>query len=192
MVRPLSQCRQTIWGIQFWYVRFRSVHPHEFSRRSGRACLYARARSRAFHAHSTLSRGSALPVCGIYYFCCRSGQHVQRTVAHPIASRRATTPKEHAAILVREIDSIRSTIIRQTMFAEFERTSHASAEAGEPLTLERIRGLYRELLNAYFDRGLRSTHHSNWNASGFHTFTMLSMSTNMPPASQPPSRWRNK
>ncbi len=63
---------------------------------------------------------------------------------------RATTPKERAAILVREIDSIRSTIIRQTMFAEFERTSHASAEAGEPLTLERIRGLYRELLNAYF------------------------------------------
>jgi oligoendopeptidase F len=36
------------------------------------------------------------------------------------------------------------------MFAEFERLSHASAEAGEPLTLERIRGLYRGLLDAYF------------------------------------------
>jgi len=51
---------------------------------------------------------------------------------------------------VREIDSIRNTIVRQTMFAEFERKSHASAEAGEPLTLERIRGIYRELLDAYF------------------------------------------
>ena len=63
---------------------------------------------------------------------------------------RATSPKERAAIITREIDSIRATIVRQTMFAEFERKSHASAEAGEPLTLERIRGLYRELLDAYF------------------------------------------
>lgn len=63
---------------------------------------------------------------------------------------RATSPKERAAIISREIDSIRATIIRQTMFAEFERKTHASAEAGEPLTLERLRGIYRELLDAYF------------------------------------------
>jgi len=63
---------------------------------------------------------------------------------------RAGTKQERAAILAREIDSIRATIVRQTMFAEFERKSHASAEAGEPLTLERIRGIYRELLDAYF------------------------------------------
>ena len=63
---------------------------------------------------------------------------------------QATTRQERAAILAREIDSIRATIVRQTMFAEFERHSHASAEAGEPLTLERIRGIYRELLDAYF------------------------------------------
>jgi oligoendopeptidase F len=36
------------------------------------------------------------------------------------------------------------------MFAEFERRSHDSAEQGEPLTLERIRFIYRELLDAYF------------------------------------------
>jgi len=63
---------------------------------------------------------------------------------------RAASPQERAAILAREIDSIRATIVRQTMFAEFERQSHASAEAGEPLTLERIRSIYRGLLDAYF------------------------------------------
>jgi oligoendopeptidase F len=63
---------------------------------------------------------------------------------------RATSKKERAAILTREIDAIRNTIVRQTMFAEFERKSHASAEAGEPLTLGRIRSIYRELLDAYF------------------------------------------
>ena len=63
---------------------------------------------------------------------------------------RARTPRERAAILAREIDGIRATIVRQTMFAEFERLTHASAEAGQPLTLEHIRGLYRGLLDAYF------------------------------------------
>ena len=63
---------------------------------------------------------------------------------------KARTPRERAAILAREIDGIRATIVRQTMFAEFERLTHASAEAGQPLTLERIRGLYRGLLDAYF------------------------------------------
>ncbi|MCE9631422.1 MAG: oligoendopeptidase F [Planctomycetia bacterium] len=67
--------------------------------------------------------------------------------------KRATSPKARAAIIAREIDSIRATIVRQTMFAEFERKSHASAETGEPLTLERIRGIYRGLLDAYFGPG---------------------------------------
>ncbi|MFM8578791.1 MAG: oligoendopeptidase F [Planctomycetaceae bacterium] len=63
---------------------------------------------------------------------------------------KASSDRERAAIVVREIDAIRATIVRQTMFAEFERRSHASVEAGEPLTLERIRGIYRDLLDAYF------------------------------------------
>ena len=63
---------------------------------------------------------------------------------------RARTDQERAAIVAREIDSIRATIVRQTMFAEFEQRSHACAEKGEPLTLERLRFIYRELLDAYF------------------------------------------
>jgi oligoendopeptidase F len=67
---------------------------------------------------------------------------------------RAVSPKERAAIIVREIDSIRATIVRQTMFAEFERLAHASAEEGQPLTLDRLRGIYRGLLDAYFGSGV--------------------------------------
>ena len=36
------------------------------------------------------------------------------------------------------------------MFAEFERTTHALVESGEPLTVDRIRGEYRKLLELYF------------------------------------------
>ena len=45
---------------------------------------------------------------------------------------------------------MRGTIIRQTMFAEFEKQIHASAESGEPLTIDRLTELYRELLKQYF------------------------------------------
>jgi hypothetical protein len=50
----------------------------------------------------------------------------------------------------RQIDAIRGTIIRQTMFAEFEKLIHASAESGEPLTIDRLTEIYRGLLKLYF------------------------------------------
>ncbi|MCX5758430.1 MAG: M3 family metallopeptidase, partial [Candidatus Hydrogenedentes bacterium] len=53
-------------------------------------------------------------------------------------------------LINREIDEIRGTVIRQTMFAEFECKIHAIAESGEPLTLERLRAEYRSLLEVYF------------------------------------------
>ncbi len=57
----------------------------------------------------------------------------------------------HRAYLInREIDGIRATIIRQTMFAEFEKITHAMAEAGEPLTLQAFQEVYRDLLCTYF------------------------------------------
>jgi oligoendopeptidase F len=36
------------------------------------------------------------------------------------------------------------------MFAEFERTTHAMVEAGEPLTVQAIKSVYRGLLERYF------------------------------------------
>jgi oligoendopeptidase F len=63
---------------------------------------------------------------------------------------KTNTKKERAYLVNRMIDGIRGTIIRQTMFAEFERTTHALVEAGEPLTVEKLRGEYRKLLELYF------------------------------------------
>ncbi|MGD9633816.1 MAG: oligoendopeptidase F [Pirellulales bacterium] len=63
---------------------------------------------------------------------------------------RAKTDDERAYLINREIDAIRGTIIRQTMFAEFEKITHALAEAGEPLTVECLKTEYGKLLAAYF------------------------------------------
>ncbi|MGI8476699.1 MAG: oligoendopeptidase F [Thermomicrobiales bacterium] len=53
------------------------------------------------------------------------------------------------ALLNRFADAINSTLVRQVMFAEFERESHATIEAGEPLTLETLNRLYGEAFDAY-------------------------------------------
>jgi oligoendopeptidase F len=63
---------------------------------------------------------------------------------------RAADDQERAYLINRQIDAIRTTIIRQTMFAEFEKIIHALVESGEPLTVELLRGEYRKLLELYF------------------------------------------
>lgn len=63
---------------------------------------------------------------------------------------RAQTPEERAYYLNREIDDMRGTIIRQTMFAEFEKIAHEMVENNEPLTLQAIKSVYRKLLERYF------------------------------------------
>lgn len=63
---------------------------------------------------------------------------------------RAKSKVERAALINKQIDEIRGTIIRQTMFAEFEKIIHEIAESGEALTIERFRAEYRKLLELYF------------------------------------------
>ena len=72
----------------------------------------------------------------------------QLLLKHLIA--RAKSKKEKAYLLNHAIDEIRGTIIRQTMFAEFEKLSHALVEGGEPLTVDTLRREYRKLLELYF------------------------------------------
>src|SRR5271166_993092 len=55
-----------------------------------------------------------------------------------------------AYLIDRQIEDIRQTLFRQTMFAEFEKEVHEIEESGGPLTLEVFKTIYRSLLDAYF------------------------------------------
>src|SRR5881398_154220 len=61
-----------------------------------------------------------------------------------------TDPKMRAYIINREIDDLRGTLFRQTMFAEFEKIIHAIEESGDALTLDVFKSEYHKLLEAYF------------------------------------------
>jgi oligoendopeptidase F len=63
---------------------------------------------------------------------------------------RARDKRRRAYLINRQIDAMRGTVFRQTMFAEFEKITHELAESGEPLTVDRLKSVYRELLERYF------------------------------------------
>ena len=48
------------------------------------------------------------------------------------------------------LEGFRTTLYRQTLFAEFERETHARAEAGEALTPESLSALYKGLCDKYY------------------------------------------
>ncbi len=59
------------------------------------------------------------------------------------------------ALIGRLLEGFRTTVFRQTMFAEFEMKAHAMEEAGQPLTKESLCALYYDLNKQYYGGGCR-------------------------------------
>lgn len=62
-------------------------------------------------------------------------------------------PAEKAYLLTQRLETIRTTIFRQTMFAEFERQIHTLAEQGTPLTATLLHDTYLGLVKKYYGPG---------------------------------------
>ena len=70
--------------------------------------------------------------------------------------KNAKDSKERAYLLNHYMDSFKGTVFRQTMFAEFEKTSNEMAEGGEPLTHENLTKLYLDLNKKYYGEAMIS------------------------------------
>jgi len=64
--------------------------------------------------------------------------------------RNADSKALKAYLVNTKVDDLLATLHRQTMFAEFERLSHAALEGGTPLTVDFLRAEYGKLLRKYF------------------------------------------
>ncbi len=62
-----------------------------------------------------------------------------------------TDPKRKAYILNHFLEGFRTTVLRQTLFAEFERKAHDLCKQGVPLTAQTLCQTYRELETTYYD-----------------------------------------
>ena len=64
--------------------------------------------------------------------------------------KKETDSNKKAALINEQLDMIRATLIRQSMFAEFEKEVHSKMENGESLTSDNLNNIYFELVKKYF------------------------------------------
>jgi oligoendopeptidase F len=64
--------------------------------------------------------------------------------------KNADSDEMRLYLVNKRADDFLATLYRQTMFAEFEKVTHALEEGGTPLTAELLRAEYRKLLEKYF------------------------------------------
>lgn len=67
---------------------------------------------------------------------------------------KAKNRKERIYYLSQKIDSIRSTLFRQTLFAEFELKIHEMVEKQQPITPKALKSLYLDLNKVYYGEDL--------------------------------------
>jgi len=64
--------------------------------------------------------------------------------------KNAKDKSEKLFLVNNALESIRGTVINQTMWAEYEKLIHEQAEQGAPLTYDTMSKLYRKLVQEYF------------------------------------------
>ena len=64
--------------------------------------------------------------------------------------KTVTDKRERAYLLNSLLEQFRTTLFRQTQFAEFEMKAHEQAESGEPLNKENLCALYENLIRQYY------------------------------------------
>ena len=73
----------------------------------------------------------------------------EELLTHHLLEQTSDT-QMRAYLINRQIDDLRGTLFRQTMFAEFEKNIHAIEESGDALTLDLFKSEYHKLLQTYF------------------------------------------
>jgi len=83
-------------------------------------------------------------------FLAEVASTVNETLMMEHMLKTTTDPKTRTYLLGEYLEQFRGTVFRQVMFAEFEMITHRMAEEGEPLTLEALNQVYRELNVKYY------------------------------------------
>lgn len=74
----------------------------------------------------------------------------EQLLMHHLMEKYANDRRMMAYLVNQQIDDIKGTLFRQTMFAEFEHRTHLLSEQNQPLTVAVFREIYRGLLKKYF------------------------------------------
>ncbi|MFW6382918.1 MAG: oligoendopeptidase F, partial [Haloferacaceae archaeon] len=116
------------------------------------ASMYTLAHELGHSMHSELTKDAQPYVYSDYEIFVAE---VASTVNEALLTRHLleTVDEEsfRRAVLNEFLERVRSTLYRQTLFAEFEHRTHELEEAGEALTADRLDETYRGLKERYYD-----------------------------------------
>jgi oligoendopeptidase F len=83
-------------------------------------------------------------------FVAEIASTVNETLLNDYAVKNAKSDEEKLYLLGSYLELLRTTIFRQTSFAEFEWDIHKKVEAGEPLTGEDMNSIYYDIVKKYY------------------------------------------
>lgn len=103
------------------------------------------------HAVHTLlaQQNNPWETAGYSTFIAEMASTINEILLEEYMIENAKTDEEKLFYLGQALESIRGTLYRQTMFAEFELAIHEKAEAGEPITGPELNKIYSGLLKRY-------------------------------------------
>ncbi len=101
--------------------------------------------------HSWFSQHNQPPVYGDYpIFLAEVASTSNEVILGDYLRKHARDDAERLFLVNSALESIRGTVINQTMWAEYEKLIHAQGEQGAPLTFETMSRTYRDLVVKYF------------------------------------------
>ena len=101
--------------------------------------------------HSYLSYQNQPPIYANYViFVAEVASTCNEALLMQYLLKRTNDRKRRAVLINYFLEQFRTTLYRQTMFAEFELKIHQLAETGETLTAQRLCGIYYELNKTYY------------------------------------------
>lgn len=83
-------------------------------------------------------------------FCAEVASTTNEMLLYHDLLSKAQTDEEKALLLSKHLDDIRSTVFRQTIFADFEYQAHKLVEEGTPLLPSTLCEIYRKLVADYY------------------------------------------
>ena len=105
--------------------------------------------------HSYLSEKNQPPVYSDYVlFVAEVASTCNEALLMQYLLKKTTDKKRRAVLINYFLEQFRTTVYRQTMFAEFELKIHRLAETGEALTAQRLCEIYYDLNKLYYGDGV--------------------------------------
>ncbi|SDY56948.1 oligoendopeptidase F [Thermoactinomyces sp. DSM 45892] len=117
--------------------------------------LFTLAHEFGHSVHSYYTRKTQPHVYGDYsIFVAEVASTCNENLLNDYLLKNTTDPQKRLYLITHHLDKFRSTIVRQTMFAEFELLIHQKDQAGEALTADVLSQMYYDLNKKYFGEGV--------------------------------------